>query len=337
MKNPWIEIVQSPDLSDIPTPGSSNYPWHAMFACQLGVMDHQSWAGLRWGFNAGILFEEALERQRLFLESQHSYDVEQGLEFSAIRAIAFRFINMDRGLSIVLIGKVTAKTKEQVEVLAFDYFRELTSTFPYDYILAPATTRDKFNEVTGFELFTENDDCLDVVQIKRCENPIPANRKLPFMLGLWQSGGRSHEQIWRSLVSAKQRIIFNVILRPTVLYDNDMAIYANLSSEFENYQPDKENEKVFHLYKEWYENFIVRRLTPWKKYFYLQFHIVSSDVINENLIRSIGTVLTQSLQMQNPKSQILHGYQIVRPPLKRRREWAEKIYNMHIVSWDSKL
>jgi len=337
MDSPWLEIIQSPDISDIPTPGDSNYPWQAMFACHVGIMEHQSWIALRWGFNAGVLFEESLDRQRLFLESQHSYDVELGLELPSIRALAFRYINTDKGLLTVLVAKVTAKTKEQVEVSANNYFRELKSTFPYDYVLSPATTRDKFLTLVGSELLLDNNGQIDIVQIKRCETPIPANRNLPLMQGLWHSGGRSHEQIWRSLLSSQQGILLNIILRPTVLYDNDIALYANLSAEFEKHQSDIDNGKVFNLYKEWHENFINRRLTPWKKYFYLQFHIVSPGMISENLTRSIGTVLTQNFQMQNPKSQFFQGYQVVRPPMKRRGEWVEKIYNMHLISWESKL
>lgn len=337
MNNIWVEVLQSPDQSDIPTPGASGYPWQAIFACQVGVLDHQRWANLRWGFNAGVLFEEALERQKLFLESQHSFDTELGLEYPAIRAIAFRYINTNDGLLITLIGKVSAKTKEQVEISAGDYYRELKSTFPYDYSLSPARSRNEFLTITGSELLLESGDQMDIVQIKRCEMPIPVNRNLPYLQGLWQSSGRAHEQIWRSLNAAQGKMLVNIVLRPTVLYDNDLEIYSTLASEVAQYQFGDNSQKVFNVYKEWCENFIKRRLTPWKKFFYLQFHIASVANINENFIRSAGTVLSQNLQTQNPQAQTLHGYQVIRPPLKRKKEWGEKIYNMYLTSWRSQL
>ena len=49
----------------------------------------------------------------------------------------------------------------------------------------------------------------------------------------------------------------------------------------------------------------------------------------------MGTTLTQNLQIQNEKTQTLHGYQIVRPPLKRRKEWGMKVYTLNLTSWGS--
>lgn len=331
MDNIWVEVLQSPDQSDIPTPGASGYPWQALFACRVGVLDHQRWTGLRWGFNAGVLFDESLERQKLFLESQHSLDSELGLEYPAIRAFAFRYINTNDGLLITLIGKVSAKTKEQVEISAGDYYHELKSTFPYDYSLSPAISRDEFLAITGSELLLGSGDQMDIVQIKRCEVPIPVNRNLPYLQGLWQSSGRAHEQIWRSLTAAQGKVLVNIVLRPTVLYDNDLEIYSNIASEVAKYQPGENTQKAFNAYKDLYENFTKRRLTPWKKFFYLQIHIVSIGNINENFIRSAGTTLTQNLQT----SSLLHGYQAIRPPPKKKKEWGGKIHGLYLTSWGS--
>ncbi len=337
MENIWVEVLQSPDRSDIPTPGASGYHWQAMFACQVGVLDHQSWTGLRWGFNAGALFEEALDRQRLFLESQHSFDSNLGLEYPEIRVVAFRYITTSDGILVVLIGKVSAKTREQVEISANEYYHELKSTFPYDYSLSPVVSKKEFDEITGSGLLIGSDDRTDIVQVRRCEMPIPVDRNLPYLQGLWQSSGHAHEQIWRSLGSAQSKILVNITLRPTILYDADLAIYSNLFSEVAKYQPSEISQKTFSLYKEWYENFTTRRLTPWKKYYYLQIHIVSDVDINENFLRSVGTTLTQNSQALNAKPQTLHGYQIIRPPSKRKKDWGIKVYNLNLTSWGGQL
>jgi hypothetical protein len=161
---------------------------------------------------------------------------------------------------------------------------------------------------------------------------MPLNNHLPYLQGLWQSGGRAHEQIWRSVIAAQNKILVNVMLRPTILYDNELEIYSNLASEIANYQSVDNNPKIFNAYKEWCENYIKRRLTPWKKFFYLQFHVASTGDISEDFIRSIGTVLTQ-----NSAGQTLPGYQAVRPSLRKRKEWGEKVYNMNITSLGSQL
>ncbi len=333
MNNIWIEILQSPDQSDIPTPGSSNYGWQALFACQVGVLNHQSWANLKWGFNAAPLFEEAMERQKLFLESQHSLDADLRFENPCIRTIALRYSNLiSEGLLITLVGKVSAKTMEQVEVSADEYYRQLKAIFPYDYSLAPARSRDEFRRITGSELLLGNGEQMDIVHIKRCETLIPLNTRLPYLQGLWQSSGRAHEQIWRSVIAAKNKILINVMLRPTILYDIELEIYSNLASEMANYQPGDNDQRIFNAHKEWCENYIKRRLTPWKKFFYLQIHVASVGDIADDFIRSIGTVLTQ-----NSAGQTLPGYQVIRPPLNKKKEWGEKIYNMNITSLGSQL
>jgi hypothetical protein len=89
----------------MPIPGLSDYQWQALFACQVGVPNHQSWTNLKWGFNAGALFEEAMERQKLFLESQHSFDPDLRFESPGARTVAFRYINKNNeGLLITLVG-----------------------------------------------------------------------------------------------------------------------------------------------------------------------------------------------------------------------------------------
>ena len=338
MSNIWIEVLQSPDQSEIPTPDSSSYHWQAMFACQVGVMSHQNWTNLRWGFNAGALFEEAMERQRLFLESQHSFNTEMRVENPQIRAFAFRYINTNGGLLITLIGKVSAKTREQVELFANDYYHELKTTFPYDYSLSPATSRDEFLGITGSDLLLSGRQ-IYIAQIKRCETPIPLYEQIPFVQGLWQSNGRAHEQIWRSVNAAKSNILIDIVLRPTILNNNELENYSNLAAEISKYQPDDGSQKVFNAYAEWQDNFIKRRLIPWKKFYYLQFFVVSDHDIPENLIRSIGTVLTQgtSSSFIQGTSSTVPGYQAVKPPSRKEKEWGEKIYNMYLTSLGSQL
>jgi hypothetical protein len=333
MNNLWIEILSSPDQSDIVTPGSSAYKWQAMFACQVGVMTHQNWATLKWGFNAGALFDEANERQKLFLESRHSLDEEIRVEDPRIKSIAYRYMNTLDGLLVVIIGKVSGKTKEEAELLANDYCQEIISTFPYDYSLLPAATKEEFNRMTGADVLLGTGH-IEVIQIKRAEIIASSLAKeFPYFQGLWQSAVRSLEQIWRSINVARGRFIINIQLRPTILYEGELQIYSNLALEFSKYQPGEAEKKIFNSYKDWYDSYINRRLTPWKKFYYLQVHIASTNDIPDSLVRSIGTALTQSsTTLSQP------GYQVIRQPTQiREREWADKIYKLCLISWGGRI
>jgi len=333
MNNLWIEILSSPDQSDIVTPGSSAYKWQAMFACQVGVMTHQNWATLKWGFNAGALFDEALERQKLFLESRHSLDEEIRVEDPRIKSIAYRYMNTLDGLLVVIIGKVSGKTKEEAELLANDYCQEIISTFPYDYSLLPATTKEEFNRMTGADVLLGTGH-IEVIQIKRAEIIASSLAKeFPYFQGVWQSAIRSLEQIWRSINAANDGFIVNIHLRPSILHEGELQVYSNLALEFSKYQPGEAEKKLFNAYKDWYDGFINRRLTPWKKFYYLQVHIASTNRIPEGLVRSIGTALTQSLTTLSQP-----GYQVMRPPTQiKESEWAEKIYKLCLISWGGRI
>ena len=244
MVNIWIESLQSPDRSEIQTPGASAYQWQAMFACQVKVKDHDAWSKLKWGFNAGALFDEAIERQKLFLESQHALNNETRHEEPNIRALAFRYINTGEGLLVSVLGKVSAKTQDDAIILANNYFCEIKASFPYDYLLSPATSREEFHRISGSELLLSRDN-VDVVQIKRSETLIPLNKKFPYFQGLWQSGGRSFEQIWRSINASTPGTLLNILLRPTVLYDSDLEAYLALSQDLSKYQAEDHLQKIF--------------------------------------------------------------------------------------------
>src|SRR5512141_1902104 len=92
MTTPWIDIGEYQDQESPTGPGFADYLWQAIFACQVDILPHQEWVKLKWGFNALALFDEALERQRLFLESQHVIWNDLSTEMPDHRTLTFRFI-----------------------------------------------------------------------------------------------------------------------------------------------------------------------------------------------------------------------------------------------------
>jgi len=327
MSSPWVELIPPQSQVDVSGPGFSEYQWQALFACQIGVPIHHDWSSLKWGFNAATLFDEAMKRQNLFLGSQHGFNNELRIESPNRRTLAFRYINVpDEGLLLILLGKIYGRSKEDATESALAYFRELKGTFPYDYKLSAADSRNQFCRFSAWDIFDENVDFVDIVHIKRDETPILINQKSPFLQGFWQSSTRAHEQIWRSLVAMPNPVLVNITLRPTVIYENELQLLRNSIDEIAGLQIPSLNQKVLKVYKEWNENLVDRRQDPWQRFFYLQVHLVSTKKIDENLIRSVGASLT--LNSERPSQP---GYQVRHADSDEKEEWGRKIRNLDIV------
>ena len=155
-QNPWIETRRS--LIE------KEYPWQAQFASQIRICPYED-AKLKWGFSPAFLLEEALDRQKLFIESQLSNNpIDDQTEQ---RSLTLRCICMPgSGLLFGLVGKVLAESQEKAETIALSYLRELASTFPYDYTIRPAMSAEEFEWLTGHEIFKR---CKDQAAI--AENP----------------------------------------------------------------------------------------------------------------------------------------------------------------------
>ncbi|HSG43864.1 MAG TPA: hypothetical protein VLA72_11980, partial [Anaerolineales bacterium] len=155
MSTPWIETKKYPDQSNLARSGSE-YTWQAMFACQVKILPHQEWVKMRWGFNASALFDEALERQKLFLTSQHEAKGGLSIENLDHRTLAFRYITRPSdGLLVTVLAKILGRTQVEADHKALAYYREIKSTFPYDYSLVPAASKDDFIYFTGEDILED--------------------------------------------------------------------------------------------------------------------------------------------------------------------------------------
>ena len=327
MTIPWIEIE---DIGEVDSPLRRAYPetaWQAIFACQVQVPTHQEWVKLRWGFNALALFDEAMARQKLFFESQYSYPDELGMESSDNRTLAIRFINRpEKGLLISILGKIHGRTRDEARDCALAYCREVNATFPYDYVLHPACSQHEFSLFSGIDIFDQGDHPSSVADIKRMEIPANPKSNLLYLQGLWSSGPRAHEQIWRSIAAASTPLLLNISLRSTVLYEEEQLEYARRLKDFSKLKDQPVNEIFITDLKEWEKTLNQRRLAPWKKFFYLQVHLVSSQKLSEHHFRTIGTALTLTNQVPP-----LPGYQVMFPKPDEVQAWRRTIRNLDFV------
>jgi hypothetical protein len=153
MDAPWIQVERVSGWENQSGADFSEYVWQALFACQVGIRPHQEWVKLKWGFNASALFDEALERQRVFLESQHGFQ-NRILDRTPRSPYAGNSLcESPRGeLIVAVLSKIHARTKECIESAIALY--RVKSTFPYDYTLVPARSRDEFLRISGWEFLT---------------------------------------------------------------------------------------------------------------------------------------------------------------------------------------
>jgi hypothetical protein len=320
MTDPWIEIEEYQDR-DFPTGSRSDeYTWQALFACLVEILPHPDWAKLKWGFNASALFDESLERQRLFLESRYSIQNE-GIESPDRCTLSFRFIHRPgEGLLVAVIVKLQERTPADAKESAKRYFSELRSTFPYDYTLTPACSREDLFRLSGMDILEEKNDRIRVAQIKRMGLPLSLDGHPSFLQGLWRSGPRTHEQIWRALAATSFPVLLDISLRSTFLYERERERLLNHMEEISG------DQKTLSSLKIWHRDYVERLLTPWKKFFYLQVHVVSPPILGEHLGRIIGTALT--LTGDGPARP---GYHVVWPTVDEGRSWQRKLRNLDLI------
>ena len=84
--------------------------------------------------------------------------------------------------------------------------------------------------------------------------------------------------------------------------------------------------------QDWNTHYTERRLMPWKKFFYLQIHLASSEKIDENLIRIIGTSHTLGNAKQGTP-----GYQVTRPSRDEEPTWRKNLTNLDLIFSSSRL
>lgn len=296
--------------------------WQSMFAFQVFQRSAEEWGKFRWGFNAGALFEEALDRQKLFLESQAITEIQFFDESQPIRTLAIRVINQPgKGVQMALIGMVAATDQTQAEQAGQDYAREVYSTFPYDFILNPCITETGFEQLTGVAFFTEN---IRVASIQRANAYIPPMKRYQYMQGFWQSNTRANEQIWRALSNMPQPAMLNIMMRPSFLYEDEKEFMLKIKKSVLDAE---EKPDIFLPYHPWMESWIKRRLAPWKKFFQLQVHVLAAGAVDENLLRSIGAAITRDL----PEN-ALPGFQIERPnSADEEKEWREGVNTLTLI------
>lgn len=300
--------------------------WHASFACKVKLQPGKDWFEMRWGFNAGVLLEEALDRARLFIESQHSSVVDLNRRYGDQHTLSLRCkVKPNKRLAFAIIGKVCANTEAEAHQNSKIYCREICSTFPQDFVIDPAKSLEDYQEISGSDILQAQGE---IAQLKRFEKYLPAREGMQYVHGLWQSSARSHEQIWRALANLTDPTLLSISLRPITIYPYEQQLFEQLIKAIE--MPEVNGRTLPISYKAWNNIFIERRVTPLQRYFYLQIHLASLNQLDENILRCIGTALTRE-NSNGP----MPGFMVLRPNLANRTIWAECLDRVDLTPSES--
>lgn len=323
---PWIETKQ---LSR-PVSGKLGCSWQAMFACRIRIRPFPERKQLKWGFNEAVLLEEALDRQKLFLEAQlHNNPLEY--QEAEQRTLALRCMGVPKsGLLLGVIGKVMAETQDQARASALNYLREVAAIFPYDYTIHPIDSQPDFERMTGKDILEHCTHPASMACIRRFESPLQTSLGICGIVGIWQTGKRSDEQIWRALAHYPHSILLNILLRPTILFETERQALLEMQKTMRLPGAAASEEPYLQNYEKWIDPFINRFVSPWNKLFCLQVHVVSASAIDEYLLRSIGSAITRDTAEQS-----LPGFQVLRPRgSKETMEWSRHIQALDIIYAD---
>ena len=334
-QGPWIEVKQSSQSNKYQhedVGSDPKNPWQAMFACQIGIKPYEERLKLKWGFSPAFLLEEALDRQKLFIESQLSNNPIDGQ--SEHRTLALRCIGIpESGLRLGLVAKVLAETEEKAHLFALNYQREIEAIFPYDYTVCPATSMEDFNRISGRQILATSNNQTSVAQIRRFEQPLQTSKGAFRVIGLWQTAMRSDEQIWRALAKHPREVLLNITLCPATFLEGDRRTLLGMKQVAKSAQDKTVNEPYLQNYDAWIDPYIDRYASPWNKYFYMQVHLASSLNIDEYLFRSIGSAITRdNTELATP------GFQIVRPSSHNEAiDWCMHLENLEFIHLSNNL
>jgi len=314
LRAPWVELSQS---------GQS---WQAIFACQFCVQPFETLQKNRWGFNAAALLAEALDRQKLFIESQfHGNPLREPSQNAHTLALRVTRIPGE-GLLLALVGTVKAPRQEEARANALEYCNELTSTFPHDYTIHPATTQQAFDKLTGQELLANCQSGQSMAQLLRFEKQIRTQNGLAYVNGFWQTSDRSDEQTWRMLGNYPRPAMLSISLQPAILEGNERQFLWDMktvSVPFENISQMHPAQP----FDKWVEPFIERRLNPWKRYYLMQVHLLCPAGVTDSLARPIGAAMTREND-----SLLSPGFLTVHPANDlTAREWRAGLERLEIA------
>ncbi|MEW6405950.1 MAG: hypothetical protein AB1649_29540 [Chloroflexota bacterium] len=310
---PWIKVIPG-DICDKPigsdTRLTSTSVYHAFFACEIQIRSRDVRDMLKWGWNWGALLDEAIDRQRLFIESQH-FVAEPGQTAPLeCRTLALRYLYdpQSPGLQMGIVGKVIGITEETARIAAVQHWRQIQSTFPHDYVLIPATSEQDYHRLMGQNLIEDARVPDAYAEVQRFENVVSTGEQRFYLLGSWHFSVRANEQIWRVLAGSEQRVLLDILLRPTVLTEAELVTLQLISQHIGKIAEDVDLITVQPYARFAAEHY--KKLLQFLRHPYIvQMRLVAPDGLPAYIPRTIGFALTHN----EDRELAMPGFQAIHP------------------------
>lgn len=297
--NPWIELSPPPRaVGGSLAPEHTAPLWRAQVALRVWPRPFPEREAHKWGWNAGALLDEALDRQRLFLSGLHPRGLHAlNTPGAYTRSLCLRCTARpaDASLSLSVLGAVSAEDETSARRLALDLAGELAALLPYDYGRALASTPEQFRRAAGWDVLADCAHPGGISEIGREESALPApDGRLP-LLGQWQWSRFANEAIWRSLSASPAPLLWSVYLQPTLAAETELKQWARLQELARQAaaQADgagaeaplvMEADRLLELYRAHRQGLSSPYL--------LQVHLASPQIVPEFVERAVGGALT---------------------------------------------
>jgi len=282
MPNPWIEMY------DRETSRSAC----ALAAIQVAPRAFAERNRMRWGFNFGAAYDEARERTSVFIDMLYARQFQPQTRRSAgQRSLALRCGLPQPGepLTLTLVAGVRGLPDSWLHTACRDFCDELLASFPYDYQLYPAVTREDFLHICGWEQVRQAAAQMSIVEIERKETAITPDGCAFVQTGEWAANRQSAETLWHSLALSPGSLIFNMLIQPVQLLPSEKTELAQLAGLLEaagDAQP--EAAKAASLYRQ--------RAQAAQGVFCMQLHLVAPAGVPASISRTVGSSLTAAVK-----------------------------------------
>ena len=306
---PWIELQPSYPSART-TPAAETDIVRAQFAFIVTPKPFSERMSMKWGWNAGAAFEEAVGRMRQCVLALHprNYQV-LAINGGLQKTIALRcrcFPEMQT-LSLCLVAGIYGQTADLARTNALDFYHELAASLPYDWVFTPIGSQDQFRVYSGADLLQNHTEDQSIVEIGRYESMLNNAQSSQYLLGEWQVSTYANELIWRALANSSVPVLLSILLQPTLLSGVELNILQQQT------RSEQESQRQAHSLTQqremdWAANLPEKRLRTWCFPYLLQVHLVSSQRVPPFIQRVVGSTLTYSADMDSSQPGYLAAY-----------------------------
>jgi len=294
-QTPWIELIDVRGQNGAYMPPDEGMI-QALVAFMIHPRSYEERFTMKWGWNIGAALDEYLERMQQFIETIHyrKYRMVASSNLSR-RSIALRIISdpENRVLSFCLLASVVGENNQDAQTKALDFFYELLSTFPYDYILTPISNQEDFDQYTGRDLIQGTGSYRSLIEIGRFESSLVSQQTTQYQLGEWQWSKHSNELIWRAMATSPVPVLLSIMFQPTLLHDLELKKIAELAESAQQIASQSSSPTI-QKEARWAAGIYKVRLENMRFPYLLQVHLISPKGVPPFVERVVGNSLTLS-------------------------------------------